>query len=260
MGDERLTSISGMDAWASKTGKVEDMSGMFYNNDGLINTNLNQFANWNVGNVRDMSYLLYDADGITDLDALAGWRPSRVEDLSHAFESMNELTNVNGLRDWSPASSSATTSLKLAYLFAGCTKLTSIEPITGSSANIGANHWNVDKVTDFSYMLYNIADASDKMAITSIDLSQWDMRSNTYRNGNILLTNMLQLSSNAYTDAKGPQGHQLRVVHLRPQHAALQGFHQQRGPCQHPASDAFRRRVDQEHQRPGPGHFGGQLQ
>ena len=204
-GDERLTNISGMDAWASKTGKVEDMSGMFYNNDGLVNTNLNQFANWNVGNVRDMSYLLYDADGITDLDALAGWRPGRVEDLSHAFESMNELTNVNGLRDWAPASSSATTSLKLAYLFAGCTKLTSIEPITGSSANIGANHWNVDKVTDFSYMLYNIADASDKMTITSIDLSQWDMRSNTYRNGNILLTNMLQLSSNAYTDAKDPK-------------------------------------------------------
>lgn len=54
-------------------------------------------------------------------------------------------------------------------------------------------------------MLYNIADASDKMAITSIDLSQWDMRSNTYRNGNILLTNMLQLSSNAYTDAKDPK-------------------------------------------------------
>ena len=204
-GDERLTNISGMDAWASKTGKVEDMSGMFYNNDGLVNTNLNQFANWNVSNVRDMSYLLYDADGITDLDALASWRPARVEDLSHAFESMGELTNVNGLRDWAPASSSATTSLKLAYLFAGCTKLTSIEPITGSSANIGANHWNVDKVTDFSYMLYNIADASDKMTITSIDLSQWDMRSNTYRNGNILLTNMLQLSSNAYTDAKDPK-------------------------------------------------------
>lgn len=52
-----LTKLEGFAAWANKLTSLTDMSYMFYKNTSLTNSSLAELATWNVGNVRDMSYL-----------------------------------------------------------------------------------------------------------------------------------------------------------------------------------------------------------
>lgn len=191
----KLTTIQGFTGWASKTGKVNTMASMFYNNAALIGDDLTEFLNWNVTNVADMSNLFNGCTSIENVDHLYDWRPAKVTNLDGAFMGMTSLTSIEGLRDWNPGSDASVRQINMANLLNGCVKLTSLVPITGSREDTTAPHWNVVKTTDFSNMFKNIASASNEMSCTSIDLSQWDMRSNTYRQGNLVLTDMLRIVS-----------------------------------------------------------------
>lgn len=191
--DAKLNTVRGVDKW--DVSNVTDMSGMFYNNDGLTSAWLTQIGNWNVSSVTTLKEFLYDADGITNLDGLENWRPGSVADLSYAFYHMNKLTSIEGLRNWNPGAYASVTSMNLSYMLAYNQALLDVTPITGSSADPTAAHWYVEKVTDFSYLFYQLAANSNDMKITTIDLSQWDMRTDSYRQGNLKLNNMLTLAT-----------------------------------------------------------------
>lgn len=71
-----LTKLEGFAAWANKLTSLTDMSYMFYKNTSLTNSSLAELATWNVGNVRDMSYLFAGSTAMESLDNLAAWRPA----------------------------------------------------------------------------------------------------------------------------------------------------------------------------------------
>ena len=150
--DAKLNTVRGVDKW--DVSNVTDMSGMFYNNDGLTSAWLMQIGNWNVSSVTTLKEFLYDADGITNLDGLENWRPGSVADLSYAFYHMNRLTSIEGLRNWNPGAYASVTSMNLSYMLAYDQALLDITPITGTNEDPTAAHWYVEKVTDFSYLFY----------------------------------------------------------------------------------------------------------
>ena len=184
-----LTTLEGFASWANKLVSLADMSYLFYKNTSLTNDSLAELATWNVSNVSDMSYFLAGCTAMKTLDNLAAWRPAKVQVLDYAFQGMTALTSIEGLRNWNPGSDASVTAISMEGAFSDCTALTTIEPITGSSANTSANHWDVRKVNNFSKMFYQMG-ASNAMKITTIDLSQWNMRTQS----DIKLTDMLAIT------------------------------------------------------------------
>lgn len=102
---------------------------------------------------------------------------------------MTKLANIEGLRNWNPGSDASVTAVSMEGAFSDCVALTSIEPITGSSTNTSAAHWDVRKVNNFSKMFYNLG-TGNTLKITTIDLSQWNMRAHS----TITLNDMLAIS------------------------------------------------------------------
>lgn len=184
-----LTKLEGFAAWANKLTSLTDMSYMFYKNTSLTNSSLAELATWNVGNVRDMSYLFAGSTAMESLDNLAAWRPAKLQTLAYAFQGMTKLANIEGLRNWNPGSDASVTAVSMEGAFSDCVALTSIEPITGSSTNTSAAHWDVRKVNNFSKMFYNLG-TGNTLKITTIDLSQWNMRAHS----TITLNDMLAIS------------------------------------------------------------------
>ena len=128
-----ITALAPLSRWANKIGKVEKMNSMFaiedYQYSSILDANI--FANWDVSNVVDMSYMFQNRS-LNSYYPLRNWDVSKVQD------------------------------------FAGMLNATTSSPITTLS---GLENWNVSSATDMSYMLQDNFALTDASAINNWNIN-----------------------------------------------------------------------------------------
>ena len=182
------------------TGKVIDMSVMFYNASNLKSldvsswdtskaTNMRNMFNyafgltslnvskWDTSNVINMSGMFSSASGLTSLD-VSNWNTSNVTDMSYMFSNASGLTSLDVSQwdtgkvtnmSWMFYYASGLTSLDLSNWNTG--KVTNMSDMfSGASGltSLDVSNWNTGNVTNMSNMF------SSASGLTSLDVSQWD--------------------------------------------------------------------------------------
>ena len=188
--DANLTSL---DLSKFDTSKVKNFSYMFTGCTNL--TSIGGLNNWNTTAATNMSYMFSSDENLTSLD-LSKFDTSQVDNFSYMFAGCSKLTSIGGLNDavnddvnnWNTASASKMDfmfaydanlpSLDLSkfdtsqvdnfsYMFAGCSKLTSIGGLN-DAVNDDVNNWNTASASNMSFMF-----AYDR-ALNKLDLSKFD--------------------------------------------------------------------------------------
>ena len=130
------------------TFNVTNMSGMFYNCEGLTSLDV---SNFNTFNVTDMSYMFCSCGGLTSMD-ISGFDTSNVTDMSYMFKDCSKLTSLN-------LSNFNTSNVKdMGDMFCSCSGLTTLD-ISG---------FDTSNVTDMSYMFERCS------GLTTLDVSDFD--------------------------------------------------------------------------------------
>ena len=77
---------------------VKDMSYMFCRCEQL--KSVGDISDWNVSNVKDMSYMFDKCKNLKSIGDLSNWNVSNVEDMSRMFLSCEQLKSVGDLSNW----------------------------------------------------------------------------------------------------------------------------------------------------------------
>ena len=62
--------------------------------------NIGALADWDTGNVTDMSSMFDGCSSLTDLNALINWDTSAVNNMKAMFNGISQLTDTSALNDW----------------------------------------------------------------------------------------------------------------------------------------------------------------
>ena len=152
--------IVGLETWVN-TENITNMSSMFKN---TLLTDLSVLKDWNTSNVTDMTAVFQNVSA-TDVD-LSNWDVSSVTNMSYMFDGMRKLTNLN-VSGWDTSKVT-----QMQYLFRNCTNLVDIKGIenwdttllsnamqvfdgTSSLTTIDLSGWNMDNITETSWMFQN---------------------------------------------------------------------------------------------------------
>lgn len=147
--------ISALSSWATKVGKVTDMSNMFEGCTSL--KSLASLKDWDVSNVTDMKSMFASvikdkkkrdtfetaeayvgAMAIDSLKPLSKWNTGKVGNMNRMFEGCTSLQNLNGLENWNTRNVESMISM-----FEDCILIDSLEPLS---------KWNTGNVTDMRAM------------------------------------------------------------------------------------------------------------
>ena len=147
--------ISALSSWATKVGKVTDMSNMFEGCTSL--KSLASLKDWDVSNVTDMKSMFASvikdkkkrntfetaeayvgAMAIDSLKPLSKWNTGKVGNMNRMFEGCTSLQNLNGLENWNTRNVGSMISM-----FEDCILIDSLEPLS---------KWNTGNVTDMRAM------------------------------------------------------------------------------------------------------------
>ena len=156
------------------TSKVTSMQNMFYSCSKITSLDL---SNFDTSQVNDMSYMFYNCSGLTSLD-LSNFDTNNVTSLSNMFQNCTKLTSL----DLSNFDTSNVTTMN--YMFSGRSSLTSLDvssfntsKVTSLSnmfndckllASLDLSNWDVSKVTSFSSAFYNCTALTDLQAPKNI--------------------------------------------------------------------------------------------
>ena len=158
-GNEELTSIDFADFDLSG---VKNWRNMFYGDKNL--KSIKNLAQWNKGQVTDISQLFCLCNSLTTIDDLSNLDISKCTSLRSTFYKCQRLTSVGDLRAWD--TSTVTT---FDGIFSHCNSLT----------ELNLNGWNTSKVTRMCWM-FDMADAGDTKLydtwskLTRLDCGGWD--------------------------------------------------------------------------------------
>ena len=117
------------------TSKITDMSYLF-KNITLPNNEQIYFDKWNVGNVKDMSYMFANCYYINP--DLSSWNVSNVEYMTRMFENCSAFEG-KGLENWNVSKV-----IDIKRMFFGC-----------SLFNCNLGNWDVSSITDMSFTFYD---------------------------------------------------------------------------------------------------------
>lgn len=140
------------------TNNVTDMSYMFYNCNNLTSIDASSF---DTSNVTDMSKMFYNCSNLTTLD-LSGWNTENVTIIETMFAFCSSLTTIVGLNDLNVSNVN-----NMGGLFTDCPNLT----------EINVSNWDVSKVTNFGAAFRRCS------KLTNIDVSKWDTSSGVIMSG-----------------------------------------------------------------------------
>ena len=131
--NNQISDLSPLANW--NTGNVTDMSYMFDENQI---SDLSPLANWNTGNVTDMSFM-FKENQISDLSLLDNWNTGNVTDMSFMF-GRNQISDLSPLANWNTGN---VTDMSLMF---GQNQISDLSPLA---------NWNTSNVTDMSSMFDN---------------------------------------------------------------------------------------------------------
>ena len=204
---KNLTEVSGDNLVTSKTFEnVTDMSGMFYNCEGLINLDLSNFdtskvtsmsrmfdgcssltnldvSGFDTSKVTSMYQMFYVCSSLTNLD-LSGFNTSKVTNMGDMFYHCSSLTNL----DVSNFDTSNVTYMGL--MFANCSSLTNLDVSrfeTSKVTNMGVMFYNCEGLTNLDVSGFNTSKVTEMglmfagcSSLTNLDVSNFDTSNVTY--------------------------------------------------------------------------------
>ncbi len=204
---KNLTEVSGDNLVTSKTFEnVTDMSGMFYNCEGLINLDLSNFdtskvtsmsrmfdgcssltnldlSNFDTSQVTSMYQMFYVCSSLTNLD-LSGFNTSKVTNMGDMFYHCSSLTNL----DVSNFDTSNVT--YMGDMFYHCSSLTNLDVSrfeTSKVTNMGVMFANCSSLTNLDVSGFNTSKVTemglmfaDCSSLTNLDVSNFDTSNVTY--------------------------------------------------------------------------------
>jgi surface protein len=99
---------------------------------------ISELANWDVSNVKNMSYMFSECKQLQNITALANWDVSSVENMSGMFQCCERLQYINALANWDMSNVKYTH-----YMFTVCRQLKDISALA---------NWDVSNVKNMSNM------------------------------------------------------------------------------------------------------------
>lgn len=159
-GRNRIKNLNGLGAW--DTDNVTNMSYMFagYHN-GTISygslEDISMLADWNVGNVADMSGMFRYCTKLTDLNPLLGWNTSKVTTMNSMFYYDSALMSLQGLDHWDTGNIT-----DMGSMFYSCSKLSDISALSA---------WNTSQVTSMGAMFAYCSKLADVTALADWNVS-----------------------------------------------------------------------------------------
>ncbi|WEV72233.1 BspA family leucine-rich repeat surface protein [Bifidobacterium sp. ESL0790] len=157
MDDTSLTHIDGLENW--DTSNVVSMEQMFQDDSAL--ENLDGISNWNVPKLERITQMFLEAKSIDHLD-LSAWRSNVLAGIRYAFYDMAALKSLD-VSNWNVAGVD-----DMYGTFQGDSLLSELK---------GLDTWNA------SSALNNMAEMfTNDSALTSVDLSGWDLSGVTHMN------------------------------------------------------------------------------
>ena len=160
------------------TSNVKDMTFMFYGCENL--SDFTKSPKWDVSNVTDMSHMFYNCKKLVDFDGKLDWNSSKVTKMSNMFYGcwgLSDLSQLSGLKTDSVTD--------MTYMFNSCTNL----------VDVVISDWNTSKVTSMKDMFAGCSN------LVSLDLSQLDTSKVT--NFGSLVYNCPKLTTLAALDCSG---------------------------------------------------------
>lgn len=153
-GDRSLVRVRGLDStnpnW--NTGKVTDVSYMFYLDGALTSLGNGDLSGWSTGEVRNMEGMFRYDTSLSGISGMDSWDTSKVESMAGMFQRNRKRTDLNDVEEWKTGNVTA-----MWDMFGGDDNLKRID-VSG---------WDTSKVTSMTYMFQGTS-------ITSLDLSTWD--------------------------------------------------------------------------------------
>ncbi|MDF7663116.1 BspA family leucine-rich repeat surface protein [Bifidobacterium sp. ESL0763] len=149
----KLTHIGGMPNWDMSGAK--NLNAMFKGCSKLESVDL---SNWDTSSALDMDGLFEKDGSLTDLSSVSGWNTSRVNTMGAVFDRDENLTSLD-VSGWDTRNVT-----NFSWTFRMCPKLPSIT---------GIENWHTPAVIK-TYAMFN-GDAG----LTSLDLSNWDLKINS---------------------------------------------------------------------------------
>jgi surface protein len=150
-GCSSLESIKGLSDW--KTGKIENMNGLFHGCKNLVELNL---STWDVSNVTGAISMFCNCEKLTSVGDISKWKIGKVDDMTVMFSGCSSLTSLD-LSSWDTSSLT-----DVGAMFEDCANLVSVD-LSG---------WKTGGIKNMSSMF------SGCNAITSIgNVEKWDTSS-----------------------------------------------------------------------------------
>lgn len=191
-GCSNLQNVNGLKNW--NTSKVTNMDGMFYGCSEL--SNISGLSSWNMQSVQTANGMFSGCVKLGNIDALSSWRTPKLTGMIQMFKGCTSLQSISGMKNWGAIpkslsgfvvncsallSSDGLQGLDVSgvTIFGSVTSVTEDE-VTMDSIFFGCNslrdlnaikNWNVSNGTNFSGMFSTVP------AVTSIDISNWNIRS-----------------------------------------------------------------------------------
>ena len=145
---------------------VTNLGRLFYNYESL--SSLPDISKWNTNNVSDMSYLFYGCINLLTLPDILQWNTNKVTNMKALFYNCKSLSNL-------PKNEILASSLLDNKEFLGNLNNSIFWDLISKwyndkleKYNYDISEWNINKVTDISYLFYNCE------SLTSLpDISEW---------------------------------------------------------------------------------------
>ncbi len=149
------TSLDAFENWDLSS--AESIAGMFGTMHNLMD--ISALANWDTGNVIDMSYL-FRSSTLTDFSAISNWDTRNVKNLGHMFLFAKDFTTID-VSNWDTRKVTNMAGMfNVGKDYSGNGKLREI---------IGLDKWDVSSVIDMTCMFYGAGQ------MKTYDIADWDV-------------------------------------------------------------------------------------
>ncbi len=151
---DKLVDITSLANW--NVSNIEIISSFFEDSESLTSESLEALKDWDVSNVKDMSWAFFALYSVENLNALSNWNTSSLELLEGTFSFLYGIKDLDALANWDVSNVTS-----IDYLFEEDILLESLE---------GLKKWDVSNVTSMSGLM----DYCE--VLTSLDgLENWDV-------------------------------------------------------------------------------------
>ena len=157
---DNWTNLDAFSGW--NTESVENISWMFYSQNGDDYEgpknygvyNINGIRDWKVGKVKTMAGFLSGNNNLADISAFSNWKPHDLEEMQYMIE-YGKYTNVDPLAEWDVSNVT-----NMAYMFFGTDNLQNVD---------GLSEWETGNVQYLTGLF------SEAKALSDISgMSEWD--------------------------------------------------------------------------------------